>query len=410
MDLPIRNIKWFINPSQDMIDDTLSLSATERIHRLMTIFRDIALPLTTRLSVVKLICMSNYTYAISEIHYLLTQTIHNSRYTMSQKFEIVDEFLAVSNSILSIHMKTSLLYRCTKLYWELWKKPISLHHKKKCLSYLLKHREEFFWESFVNDITNTVPILPVEDLTDWIDILINCNHQELVQFGYTLIGHIHEEKRDRTVYEDRENVHDHHIQTSLKQALTKLEQDDVTDTPDFIEDIKQKFILLELPLTNIIENSFTRIIEDTTPFGKLTLHGILQRIWKRIKNHPHNDQLIRRLHQELNDMYDKCSSGHMARLISVLDTYDFHISISLESQLLANIKARIHSSIQKMNDEEYRSELLNSMIGDKREFRYYCEIYKSVLQNELKTEFVPTYFSSENFDTEFETKFYKLFF
>jgi hypothetical protein len=123
-------------------------------------------------------------------------------------------------------------------------------------------------------------------------------------------------------------------------------------------------------------------------------------------NSESSKEAIKRLTQELVDMHDLCSTGHMSRIINVLSGFSEEnggltvVKISWNNQIKSNISARINFRIK---NNENSDSLLESMIeteNSKREC--YVNFVKSIRDDifiELEKEFSPTFNKDFNKDT-----------
>ena len=118
-----------------------------------------------------------------------------------------------------------------------------------------------------------------------------------------------------------------------------------TTTIDNIESI----LLLTFPQqSEEIKTSLFRITIDNTLYNTHNLSSILLRIWNYIHCHESKHTLLQRLCEELVDMNDTCSSGHVSRLVNVLHSFGFELSIGYEEQIKANLFARLNKIIQSI--------------------------------------------------------------
>jgi len=225
-------------------------------------------------------------------------------------------------------------------------------------------------------------------------------------------------QKSKTTYSDKQNVHDESINKSINDFIVKL----VTKKRDHLD----TFQIVHSEVTNLIYNSNTpsiqrvkafkslnRISIDTATFTdyKVSVAEIFVHIWNLIKKHESDVilQLNKRLLEESIDMADTCSSGHASRLINILSGYDVELKISWESQIHANMAARMQKNIQNIEDEVLQEKVALGMADDAEEedkdafIKFITENIQS-LKDELYKEFViGGYISKEEFKTHFET-------
>ena len=149
---------------------------------------------------------------------------------------------------------------------------------------------------------------------------------------------------------------------------------------------------------------------DRALYGKFNcnLQTILMQVWMYIREHEHKDEMKKRLIEELVDMAGKCSTGFAFRIINVLSGFsDFSIRISWEEQLCGNLVGRMNKYIRHIEDETYKTDILNEIILNKHEnlherpnfFKFLREILPS-LRHELWEEY-KEYITDADFDLYF---------
>ena len=90
--------------------------------------------------------------------------------------------------------------------------------------------------------------------------------------------------------------------------------------------------------------SFQRIEMDNKLYGKLyyKLTVILHRVISKINNHPCKDELINRLKEEMIEMSQWCSTGHLVRLMNIFSGYeDSSITVDPAIELRTVINKRV---------------------------------------------------------------------
>ncbi|CAH6421588.1 Hypothetical protein MVR_LOCUS286 [uncultured virus] len=141
--------------------------------------------------------------------------------------------------------------------------------------------------------------------------------------------------RASTVYDDRQNVHDIHIQKTVCESLRRLQTD---PKPMFsIKDITSS------SLSACAIRLLQRYCSDSTIHSAhlLTYAELLAYVWARIVKHEHRDELIKILGEQVLESEGKCFTGRINRLVSVLAGFcdDIVIEISDNSRIGAIIVA-----------------------------------------------------------------------
>ena len=201
-------------------------------------------------------------------------------------------------------------------------------------------------------------------------------------------------KPERTIYQDGQNVHVTKInETALetsKEIVDKFKPNNTINfeyqrIADFPDEKKQK-----------IEGAIHRLTTDPSVFRNNSLYTIYQSLLNMINSHPQKDDLYNRLIDEMLDMYKMCATGHLTRLVNVIQGFDTKINnkiqVNISDELYAKIKFLIEKDLQDApNSDELLDDILTpdknlyiQFINDK--VKTYtpkiCDEYKSVTSHE----------------------------
>jgi hypothetical protein len=102
-----------------------------------------------------------------------------------------------------------------------------------------------------------------------------------------------------------------------------------------------------------IRISLNRIVMDRVLYSKYnnSLINILLKMWSFIKDNEYEEQLHKRLLEELFDMSGTCSSGFASRLVNVMSGFSqFNIRISWKDQIASNFNGRMNALINHIKD------------------------------------------------------------
>ncbi len=154
-------------------------------------------------------------------------------------------------------------------------------------------------------------------------------------------------------------------------------------------------------MNNIIEDYYERFnqvylrikIDQTMYEGNQTLQGLFIKIWQYIENHEYKDVLKDRMIEELIDMSDTCTTGHISRLVNVLSGFGFTLNIGWKKQIQANLIARLTKRIQNIGDEKQMSQLLDELswstnFEERKMFNSFFRDNLNPIRDELYKEFV----------------------
>jgi len=109
-----------------------------------------------------------------------------------------------------------------------------------------------------------------------------------------------------------------------------------------------------------VATSLRRIELDNSLYGNVhyRLAGVLLRLYVKILSHPNCDELFKRLGQELTEMCETCSTGHLLRLMNVFSGYDDtrYITVDPKIELKSVLNKRIDAYVQSLKhvyDEDF---------------------------------------------------------
>ena len=175
---------------------------------------------------------------------------------------------------------------------------------------------------------------------------------------------------ERTVYQDKQNVHNRAINNSVKQAAIYL----YNMNKNLACMIQDSDLLVQLTkglgITDqkIIDDIYTMIYEYSSQFGiGITVNQVLKGLWCLILDRTNiniQNDLKKRLKEELIEMNGQCTSGHLSRLINVVQGFhqitDKHpqllIKISDEEQIKAVIFNKLNNFIRDNDLIDYLDE------------------------------------------------------
>jgi hypothetical protein len=132
---------------------------------------------------------------------------------------------------------------------------------------------------------------------------------------------------------------------------------------EVLETIRDKYSYIEKDRMEKIMSSLERIMIDTAKYEMLNMSDILVLVWEYICQSEHKDELEKRLLQELEDMDQTCSTGHLSRILNILSGYfsENVVQITLKDQLRSNIFARYTKLIKML--PEYTQEKINNELA-----------------------------------------------
>lgn len=157
-------------------------------------------------------------------------------------------------------------------------------------------------------------------------------------------------KNQNNIYQDTQNVHNHHIQESIKNSVNNL-----LDIKPTIENFEK--------LTNLIVND--NILSDTTKrllleYANLkdiyialniTFEELLLCVFDRIERNDFKDEIKKVLNTEIEDPICKCFTGRISRLVNCLNGFDPLININIsDTDQISEIIIQTKSKLEKENN------------------------------------------------------------
>ena len=149
-------------------------------------------------------------------------------------------------------------------------------------------------------------------------------------------GTIRRVLNNNMVYNDRQNVHNHYIQSSFRNSLANILRDKKILN---INIVKQQIINNEI-LTDITKREILKYCNDPARHTTylITYADLLTYVWSRISKSNNKPDLCRILNQEINDGIGLCFTGRLTRLLNCLTGFynDIELQIS-DSEQITNI-------------------------------------------------------------------------
>jgi len=177
-----------------------------------------------------------------------------------------------------------------------------------------------------------------------------------------------------TVYEDSQNVHNSSINTSVLKTTFNLIKK--MQSNEYIrQEVEMELFsrLDDSTLRSVITKILDRIEIDTSYFTyspspdeaqtRMTMYVAFSNLWAFIKRSQHRDELLIRLVEEMCEMHNYCSSGHLARFMSVIqgftDEPDLQIQISELTRLRAVVTHFLTLKLRTAPDSIQESMIAN---------------------------------------------------
>jgi molecular chaperone GrpE (heat shock protein) len=116
-----------------------------------------------------------------------------------------------------------------------------------------------------------------------------------------------------------------------------------------------------------IELALKRIHLDRARYSKFnnTLSNILLKVWSYMMGHENEEEMRKRMLEELEEMSATCSTGFASRLINVISGFgEFNIRISWEDQIIANFSGRLNAFARRITEETSENVFFHDKLHD----------------------------------------------
>ena len=161
------------------------------------------------------------------------------------------------------------------------------------------------------------------------------------------------------VYNDKQNIHNHHIQNSFRNSLSNILKDkQLLDLQTIKQQILENNILTEQTKREILnycddDDMHTRLL--------ITYSDLLIYVWSRIIFSDYKDEILRVLNQEINDGLCMCFTGRLTRLLNTLVGFydDIELQIS-DSEQITNIIMALKNKFT--NEEELKDAVKKELL------------------------------------------------
>lgn len=218
----------------------------------------------------------------------------------------------------------------------------------------------------------------------------------------TAIGIEREVERERktvikTVYSDSQNVHNNKINSSVVSSATELcnkykEIISLQGTKEQNQNyqnnvLEQIGIILKQnhpDKQKLIIESIDYLHNNSSTFGSqnISMTDVFIAIWAFLVEHIHRKELELRLLEEMKEMNGMCSSGHIARLINVIQGFTDEDSLTIRISDVEQCKAVISQYLTKVLGECKDEKIIDGVLDGNDDFVKF--IRKKVAENLLE--------------------------
>lgn len=156
--------------------------------------------------------------------------------------------------------------------------------------------------------------------------------------------------------------------------------------------------------TDEIKVSMQRIRNDNYKYQGFSMKDIFTMVWNVSESGGDDfEELRKRLSEELTEMSNTCTSGHVTRLVNVLSGFNFTspkgelveflVGISWEDQIYNYLQTLFMKRVRELDDSDYAGDILIELDGDtpfserKHLYQFFITNIKDIIDDIIK-EFV----------------------
>jgi len=150
------------------------------------------------------------------------------------------------------------------------------------------------------------------------------------------------------IYNDRQNVHNHQIQQSIRDSIYSV----VSGKPILTIDETMSEIIKSPILSEQTKRLILEYGEDPSIHSVLGIRfkELLTSVWDIIRNHTNKNDILAILNDEINDANCKCFTGRMSRLINCLNGFDDRVNITIgDNSQIGNIILLVRKKLEDEN-------------------------------------------------------------
>lgn len=193
---------------------------------------------------------------------------------------------------------------------------------------------------------------------DAVDVVIrNAKNRDDVKTEATKI--LQSLSGSKNIYQNAQNVHADGVANSVNVFVEKLIVENGPakfNVEEYNRVVKKVWELSEKDVRSSLTNALKRVDIDAAQFSSksIDLKMLLVLVYRRIVSTPKtSDALMSRLIEELVDMGDTCSSGHLARFVNVFTGFEKAVTISFAEEIRSNFSIKMMSKMKAHEKHDY---------------------------------------------------------
>lgn len=341
-----------------------------------------------RLSVSKRLELGNYVIwhsqnqtHINAVFQYVVDIAQDRRLHGQSRADAIDMLLRSNNQLYIQHAKRFLQEL------RIDEQAVNQYRLQVAIQRLVPHRPAIVQPPPLHPPTVRVPLQHHHQRQDDDDIGI----QEALYEQYRRLEREEAQQRKPTVYHDPQNVHNHAINESVIAGATLLVKRR--------SDSKQPSLNVEHELRKVSpdtedkwKKSLRRIRNDVTKFKDgMTIKMVFDKVCHVIARSPNRHEMIKRMAEELAEMDGLCSTGHMSRIMNILQGFDdtpeeLKIHLDVKEEVYASLSSFLTKRLQEADEQ-----IMEGMVEtDIKKRQHYQNFMRSLVQ-EKRQEFALSY-------------------
>ncbi len=171
-------------------------------------------------------------------------------------------------------------------------------------------------------------------------------------------------KHTQNVYTDGQNVHNHHIQESIRSSIQAV----ISKKPSIVAADLYEAVLSDPVLTKETKEILMEYCKDSNVHStlRITFEELLVHVFSRIESNEHKKEIKNMLNMEMTDSVCKCFTGRMSRLINCLNGFDDLVSIRIsDTEQIGQVIGQIKEQLEAANEytvEKHREMATNELL------------------------------------------------
>lgn len=358
---------------------------------------------TERRKALQFMCRTGYVNRLSMSSNALLALLKDETLSLEIRFDMLTQAKDFPDSIeICLHGYVAWFYQYDEpILYKMLSAQYILSHQVQSFPLIRTHTKNA--QQYLYDIARKEKY-PVKTRSEAADMLIRLgttNFRKTAEEVISTLGKRYMNSQDRSFYSDEQNIHEVQYEKSLKELVKSIPSIEDVSLDQIYEKIRA--YSREHPKTvkrvqwedggndekeesgedskedeeDIRLSSFQRIVMDTSTYFGYTMIDIIRYVYKKIQLSSHKEELEKRMMEELIDMHGWCSTGHVVRLLNILQGYEEQVVLSIDpvKELYAAVLARLKFAMKTLSKELQEEMILEFCSDEKSLLEEFVEQY-----------------------------------